>query len=60
MRELSHSRSFETVIPLLVMRGNRDLIYDMLTDSKHSRFNFELPFDIQKVLALEFFCFSVS
>ena len=36
------------------------MVYDMLTDKKKSKFNFELPFDIQKSLALEFFCFSVS
>jgi hypothetical protein len=60
MKALSLSKDFEQVIPLLVLRGNRDLVYDMLTDSKSSKFNFELPFDIQKTLALEFFCFSVS
>ena len=36
------------------------MVYDMLTDKKSSQFNFELTFEIQKQLALEFFCFSVS
>jgi len=35
-------------------------VYEALTDKKNSKFNFELSFDIQKSLALEFFCFSVS
>ena len=60
MKALSPTHGFEKVIPFLVLRGNRELVYDMLTDSKASRFNFELTFDIQKDLALEFFCFSVS
>ena len=46
MKALSISQSFEQVIPLLVLRGNRDLVYDMLTDKKTSKFNFELSFDI--------------
>ena len=45
---------------MLVLRGNRDLVYDMLTDRKNSQYNFELSFEIQKILALEFFCYSVS
>ena len=60
LKALSLSQNFEQVIPLLVLRGNRDLVYDMLTDKSTSQFNFELSFDIQKQLALEFFCFSVS
>jgi len=60
MKALSLSKDFEQVIPLLVLRGNRDLVYDMLTDRNNSKFNFELSFEIQKKLALEFFCFSVS
>ena len=43
-----------------MLRGNRDLVYDMLTDKKTSSYSFELSFDTQQLLALEFFCFSVS
>lgn len=60
LRALSASAGFEQVIPLLVLRGNRDLVYDMLTDKKSSLYSFELSFEIQKKLALEFFCFSVG
>jgi len=60
LRSLAHSQSFEQVIPLLVLRGNRELVYDMLTERAASQFNFELSYETQKQLALEFFCFSVS
>ena len=60
LKALCTSPCFEQVIPLLVLRGNRDLVYDMLTDKETSSYSFELSFDTQKLLALEFFCFSVS
>ena len=60
LKALCASYNFEQVIPLLVLRGNRDLVYDMLTDKQTSRYSFELSFETQKQLALEFFCFSVS
>lgn len=46
LRALSASAGFEQVIPLLVLRGNRDLVYDMLTDKKSSLYSFELSFEI--------------